>query len=31
VPTSPEEFGRFLQAELAKYESVVKESGASAD
>jgi tripartite-type tricarboxylate transporter receptor subunit TctC len=31
VPTSPEAFGAFLQAELAKYESVVKESGASAE
>ncbi len=31
VPTSPEEFGRVLQEELAKYESVVKESGATAE
>jgi tripartite-type tricarboxylate transporter receptor subunit TctC len=31
VPSTPEAFGRFMQAELAKYEGVVKESGASAD
>ena len=31
VPTSPEEFGRFMQAELAKYEKVVKASGAKVD
>lgn len=31
VPSTPEAFGRFMQAELAKYETVVKESGASAD
>jgi tripartite-type tricarboxylate transporter receptor subunit TctC len=31
VPTSPDEFGRFMQAELAKYEKVVKASGAKVD
>lgn len=31
VPTSPEEFGRFMRAELAKYEKVVKASGAKVD
>jgi len=31
VPTSPEEFGRFMQAELVKYEKVVKASGAKVD
>jgi tripartite-type tricarboxylate transporter receptor subunit TctC len=31
VPTTAEEFGRFMLAELSKYEAVVKESGASAD
>jgi tripartite-type tricarboxylate transporter receptor subunit TctC len=31
VPTTPEEFGRFMQAELAKYEKVVKASGAKVD
>jgi tripartite-type tricarboxylate transporter receptor subunit TctC len=31
VPTTPEEFGRFMHAELAKYEKVVKESGAKVD
>jgi tripartite-type tricarboxylate transporter receptor subunit TctC len=31
VPTSPEDFGRFMQAELAKFESVVKESGAKVE
>jgi tripartite-type tricarboxylate transporter receptor subunit TctC len=31
VPTSPEEFGRFMHAELAKYEKVVKASGAKVD
>jgi tripartite-type tricarboxylate transporter receptor subunit TctC len=31
VPTTPEEFGRFMHAELAKYEKVVKASGAKVD
>ncbi|MBM3378121.1 MAG: tripartite tricarboxylate transporter substrate binding protein [Betaproteobacteria bacterium] len=31
LPSTPEAFGRFLQAELAKYEAVVKQSGASVD
>jgi tripartite-type tricarboxylate transporter receptor subunit TctC len=31
VPTTPEEFGRFMRAELAKYEKVVKASGAKVD
>lgn len=31
LPSSPDDFGRFLQAELAKYETVVKQSGASVD
>jgi len=31
VPTTPEAFGRFMQAELAKYENVVKASGAKVD
>ena len=31
VPTSPEEFGTFMRAELAKYEKVVKASGAKVD
>jgi tripartite-type tricarboxylate transporter receptor subunit TctC len=31
VATTPEEFGRFMQAELAKYEKVVKASGAKVD
>ena len=31
VPTSPEEFGRFMRAELAKYEKIVKASGAKVD
>ena len=31
VPTTPEEFGRFMQAELVKYEKVVKASGAKVD
>jgi len=30
-PTTPEQFGRFVQAELAKYEQVVKRSGATVD
>jgi tripartite-type tricarboxylate transporter receptor subunit TctC len=30
-PTTPEEFGRFVQAEWRKYEPVVKASGAKAD
>jgi tripartite-type tricarboxylate transporter receptor subunit TctC len=31
VPNSPEEFGAFMKAELAKYEKVVKASGAKVD
>ena len=31
VPTSPEQFGGFMRAELAKYEKVVKASGAKVD
>ena len=31
VPTTPDAFGRFMQAELAKYEKVVKASGAKVD
>lgn len=31
VPTTPEEFGSFMKAELAKYEKVVKASGAKVD
>lgn len=31
VPTTPEEFGSFMRAELAKYETVVKASGAKVD
>jgi tripartite-type tricarboxylate transporter receptor subunit TctC len=31
VPTTPEAFGAFMQAELAKYERVVKASGAKVD
>ena len=31
VPSTPEEFGRFMHAELAKYEKVVKASGAKVD
>ena len=31
VPTTPEQFGAFMRAELAKYEPVVKASGATAD
>jgi tripartite-type tricarboxylate transporter receptor subunit TctC len=31
VPSSPEEFGAFMKAELAKYEKVVKLSGAKVD
>ena len=31
VPTAPEEFGAFMRAELAKYEKVVKASGAKVD
>jgi tripartite-type tricarboxylate transporter receptor subunit TctC len=31
VPTSPDEFGQFMRAELAKYEKVVKASGAKVD
>jgi tripartite-type tricarboxylate transporter receptor subunit TctC len=31
VPTTPEDFGTFMKAELAKYEKVVKASGAKVD
>jgi len=31
APTTPEQFGAFVRAELAKYEGVVKASGARAD
>src|SRR5215207_1493257 len=31
VPTTPEEFGSFMQAELVKYQKVVKASGAKVD
>ena len=31
APTTPEQFGGFVRAELAKYEAVVKRSGAKAD
>jgi len=31
VPTTPEEFGRFMHSELVKYEKVVKASGAKVD
>ena len=31
VPTTPEEFGSFMRSELAKYEKVVKASGAKVD
>ncbi|MGA0571896.1 Bug family tripartite tricarboxylate transporter substrate binding protein [Variovorax sp. VNK109] len=31
VPTTPEEFGAFMKGELAKYEKVVKASGAKVD
>jgi tripartite-type tricarboxylate transporter receptor subunit TctC len=31
VPSTPEEFGAFMRAELAKYEKVVKASGAKVD
>jgi tripartite-type tricarboxylate transporter receptor subunit TctC len=31
VPTTPEAFGQFIRGELSKYESVVKESGATAE
>jgi tripartite-type tricarboxylate transporter receptor subunit TctC len=31
VPSTPEEFGAFMKSELAKYERVVKASGARAD
>ncbi|MDO9090194.1 MAG: tripartite tricarboxylate transporter substrate binding protein [Burkholderiaceae bacterium] len=31
VPTTPEQFGAFLKTELAKYEKVVKASGAKVD
>ena len=31
VPNTPEQFGAFMKAELAKYETVVKASGAKVD
>ena len=31
VPTTPEQFGAFMQQELQKYEKVVKASGAKVD
>ena len=31
VPTTPEQFGSFMNAERAKYEKVVKASGAKVD
>jgi len=31
MPTTPEQFGAFVKAELAKYEGLVKRSGATAD
>jgi tripartite-type tricarboxylate transporter receptor subunit TctC len=31
APTTPAQFGAFVKAELAKYETVVKASGARAD
>ena len=31
VPTTPDEFGRLMKSELAKYEPLVKASGARAD
>jgi tripartite-type tricarboxylate transporter receptor subunit TctC len=31
VPSTPEEFGSFMRAELVKYEKVVKASGAKVD
>ena len=31
APMSPEEFGRYVRAEIAKWAKVVKESGAKAD
>ena len=31
VPTTPEQFGAFMKAELAKYEQVVKATGAKVD
>jgi tripartite-type tricarboxylate transporter receptor subunit TctC len=31
VSSTPDEFGRFMHAELAKYEKVVKLSGAKVD
>jgi len=31
VPTTPEQFAEFMKRELAKYEPVVKASGASVD
>jgi hypothetical protein len=31
VPSTPEEFAAFMRGELAKYEKVVKASGAKVD
>jgi hypothetical protein len=31
VPSTPQEFGDFMQSELAKYEQLVKASGARVD
>ena len=31
VPTTPEEFGAFMKSELAKYEALVRASGARVD
>jgi hypothetical protein len=31
VPTTPDEFGALIRSELAKYEKVVKASGAKVD
>ncbi len=31
APNSPEQFGRFIQSEIAKFASIIKESGARAD
>ena len=31
VATTPDEFGTFMRSELAKYEKVVKSSGAKVD
>jgi tripartite-type tricarboxylate transporter receptor subunit TctC len=31
LPNSPDEFGRFIRAEIAKWSKAVKESGAKVD